>query len=227
MTMNAGSQDSALESAWVKVGALSKDGTGLEFFPKDILTNKYVSALSKVALGSLLRPHSQTPLKRSFSTMLNESQLRQDHGLQIAGHIDAEQWLMPASFDDEVSPYLQVGGIGWASAFEDRIAALREAAVEEAITICEPSVVHARAAINRLHGAVRPSIFLLDGGNIRFVWHGEAGGQVGWQFLENGRIQFVMIGGSDAAYDKSYGEAGLNSSLRQLRAMGFSKAVFA
>lgn len=36
-----------------------------------------------------------------------------------------------------------------------------------------------------------------------------------------------MIGGADAADDKFYGEAELDSALRQLRASGFSKAVFA
>jgi hypothetical protein len=164
-------------------------------------------------------------LYRSYSTLLTESELNENHGLKVVGSSHAEQWLVPTSLKED-NPYIQEAVAEWVSAFELRIVALREAADEEAITICEQSVAHARVAADRLHRAFRPSIFLLDGGNIRFVWHGDAGAQVGWQFLESGRIQFVMIDGDGATGDRSYGEAGLDSALRQLHASGFANVVF-
>lgn len=177
--------DAAAESLWVTTGNPSVHGSSLDWLQRNFAAVKYAPALSEEALGSLLRPQPRPILKRSFSTMLNDGQLLQDHGLQVAGHFDAEQWLVPASLE-EASPYVQPVAARWTGAFDERITALREAAVEERITICDQSLVFARAAIDRLHRAVRPSIFLLDNGNIRFVWHGEAGAQVGCNFWRAG-----------------------------------------
>jgi hypothetical protein len=175
--------------------------------------------------GSIARSRQDHSIYKKFNTLLTEKELESDHGLRVVGNTHAEQWLISAAFEEEEnSLYPKVAD--WSDDFEDRLIELREAADEEAIEINERSVDFARATVDKLRGLMRPSIFLVGEGNIRFVWSDSSGAQVGWQFLTGNRVQFVMLGGDDAPDDRTYGEASLEAVLRQLRVAGFGKMPF-
>lgn len=188
--------------------------------------------------------------EKTVRTMLTDNQLLNDHGLLVVGDEQSGQWLLPEALtyeDQELGNFIfgrpvpvkrslddAFSGTNfgssttakWKAAFEARVKELREAAGEEDVSLNEASIAYARIAADLLVGAERPSIFLVGNGNLRFVWFAHSGAQVGWQFLPNGRIQFVMLGGEVTPEDKFYGEAALEVVLRQLRQSNFADAVF-
>lgn len=162
---------------------------------------------------------------RTFSTLLSDNQLHDDHGLAVVGNSDTEQWLMPRAFS-EAEGYNSPAVNGWRSTFLSRVEELRRLAAEEGIVINLKSLESADRLAARLRNALEPSIYLLDNGNFRFVWHDETDAQVGFQFLPNGRVQYVMLGGSADPDSKFYGDNRVDELLRLLRASDFRASVF-
>jgi hypothetical protein len=76
---------------------------------------------------------------------------------------------------------------------EDRLRELHVDALRNAEPFSESSLADLRSFLNSLPLIERPSIFLLDDGNLRAVWRNEAKEQVGLQFLGNSVVQFVMF----------------------------------
>lgn len=76
---------------------------------------------------------------------------------------------------------------------EDRLRELNVEAHVDGDTLSEASVRDLREFIQSIGATKRPSIFLLDNGNIRALWRGTNGQQVGLQFLGSGRVQFVIF----------------------------------
>jgi hypothetical protein len=109
--------------------------------------------------------------------------------------------------------------------FETRLSELRQSAKEENIPLSDKSAEAARATVVDVGCFHRPSIFLLDNGNIRFVWHSEAGDSVGWQFLPDGQIQFVMLNKESPPQIES-GKNDFDEALLFLRQSSFATTVF-
>jgi hypothetical protein len=76
---------------------------------------------------------------------------------------------------------------------EDRLRELRVEAQIDGESVSEKSVSDLRQFAQSVGATKRPSIFLLDTGNIRALWRGSDGQQVGLQFLGDGRVQFVIF----------------------------------
>jgi hypothetical protein len=76
---------------------------------------------------------------------------------------------------------------------EDRLRELHIDALRNADPFSETSLADLRSFLDSLPLTERPSIFLLDDGNLRAVWRNAAKEQVGLQFLGNGVVQFVMF----------------------------------
>jgi hypothetical protein len=74
-----------------------------------------------------------------------------------------------------------------------RIAELRDDAKESGELFSESSQADFSKFVSRLALTRRPSIFLLDNGNLRAVWDNEKKELIGLQFLGDGSIQFVMF----------------------------------
>jgi hypothetical protein len=76
---------------------------------------------------------------------------------------------------------------------EDRLRDLYIDALRNAEPFSESSLLDLRSFLYSLPLAERPSIFLLDSGNLRAVWRNAEKEQVGLQFLGSGVVQFVMF----------------------------------
>ncbi|WP_174279910.1 hypothetical protein [Sphingomonas bacterium] len=142
--------------------------------------------------GSPDRFASDAKARRSFSplfvkTLLSESQLN-DRGLSLFNH-DASIWLIDADADtlqgDRPSQ-------AWLGALLARVDALRAGAADEDVPFSEAS---ARAALDfarDLRATRQPGAFLIGNGNIRLLWT-EGEEQIGLQFQNGGKVQFVMF----------------------------------
>jgi hypothetical protein len=76
---------------------------------------------------------------------------------------------------------------------EERLRELRIDAVLGGERFSESSEQDLRDLLGSLALTRRPSIFLLDNGNLRALWRNDAKEQVGLQFLGAGAVQFVMF----------------------------------
>jgi hypothetical protein len=76
---------------------------------------------------------------------------------------------------------------------EDRLRELHIDALRNADAFSESSLADLRYFLDSLPLVERPSIFLLDDGNLRAVWRNAAKEQVGLQFLGAGVVQYVMF----------------------------------
>jgi hypothetical protein len=75
----------------------------------------------------------------------------------------------------------------------DRLRELHVDALRNAEPFSESSLADLRLFLDSLPLIERPSIFLLDDGNLRAVWRNAAKEQVGLQFLGTSVVQFVMF----------------------------------
>ena len=76
---------------------------------------------------------------------------------------------------------------------EERLRELHVDALRNADPFSESSLADLRSFLSLTPLTERPSIFLLDDGNLRAVWRNAAKEQVGLQFLGNGVVQFVIF----------------------------------
>jgi hypothetical protein len=76
---------------------------------------------------------------------------------------------------------------------EYRLRELHLDALRDAEPFSESSLADLRSFLTTLQLTERPSIFLLDNGNLRLLWRNDAKEQVGLQFLGDGVVQFVMF----------------------------------
>jgi hypothetical protein len=78
-------------------------------------------------------------------------------------------------------------------AVAERLQELRYDAESSGAPVSESSVHDFRYLLHKAQPARRPSIFLLDNGNIRALWLNDKKEQVGLQFLGEGEVQFVIF----------------------------------
>jgi hypothetical protein len=71
----------------------------------------------------------------------------------------------------------------------------------------------------------RPSIFLLDNGNLRALWKNDANEQVGLQFLGRGAVQFVMFAKRPTFMMRESGVDELSAIANRLRANGCDRLL--
>ncbi|WP_156370210.1 hypothetical protein [Novosphingobium sp. Leaf2] len=101
----------------------------------------------------------------------------------------ASQWLVhgPANDLGHILPRPP-----WHAEIVYRIDNLKEIAAEERLPFNEKSAKAAMAFLSRLHGVRRPGAFLTNG-NVRLLWDAPQGQQVGLQFRDEDKIQFIIL----------------------------------
>lgn len=71
----------------------------------------------------------------------------------------------------------------------------------------------------------RPSIFLLDNGNIRALWLNDKKEQVGLQFLGEGEVQFVIFALRPTMMAREHGIEAISSMLARVGASGATHLI--
>jgi hypothetical protein len=75
----------------------------------------------------------------------------------------------------------------------ERVAELHQDAIDDNLSFSEASHADLRRFLAGIAFSRRPSIFLLDNGNLRAVWKNEQKEQLGLQFLGGGAVQYVAF----------------------------------
>lgn len=74
-----------------------------------------------------------------------------------------------------------------------RLITLKDYAEDEGDNYCIKSERALKSFINTNKILKSPLVALMDNGNLRAIWRGSDGNQIGIQFLEEGRVQFVFL----------------------------------
>jgi hypothetical protein len=161
---------------------------------------------------------SKVPIIRKFESMLTDDDF-ESAGLKVAHNarknsffiFPATEWLFHGNDDGALTNSMTTHfvsvrnvesftGVTECSLDLDplieRINELREIASDDEIPFRENSAEQAIDWIRELAPTVKPSIFLVNNGNIRLVWH-RGKEQLGIQFLGDGNAQFVYLGLDD------------------------------
>ncbi len=78
-------------------------------------------------------------------------------------------------------------------AYQDRIGLLMDYADEDGFSINRASEDDFWSFIKSFQRPKKGSLFLRDNGNLRVLWSGEEGNQIGIQFLGGGSVQYVIF----------------------------------
>ena len=70
---------------------------------------------------------------------------------------------------------------------------LRIEAAFDCVRCSDASFTDFQAFMHQMRPMVRPSLFLNDNGNLRALWRNDQREQVGFEFLGEGNIQFVIF----------------------------------
>ena len=91
--------------------------------------------------------------------------------------------------------------------------------------ISETSLRDFRAFLRKAQSGKRPSIFLLDNGNIRALWLNDKKEQVGLQFLGEGEVQFVIFARRPNMMAREHGTESLSAMLARVGASGATHLI--
>ena len=116
--------------------------------------------------------------------------------------------------------------VSWRDELDKRIEELRSAAEEEGLLWSEDSLSNAIAFVESNGSLSRPGVFVLENGNIRFLWVADDGSQVGLQFLGNEEFQYVCFAKrQDGTIERSLGNRAIEGFDLFLKALGLDSLV--
>lgn len=171
---------------------------------------------------------------RTLQTYLSDSELN-DCGLSIfvdgrrelrtllSDQIESDEWLVK-----DPSNWVNLVGSRptWEKALLSRLKALRQIASEEDLPFSEQSAEAVEKFVQRLLTAMHPSIFLIGNGNIRLLWKNDIGEQVGLQFIDGSRIQFVFFINREGVLSHYSGIENSSHVLNSVKTLGLGHLVF-
>jgi hypothetical protein len=108
---------------------------------------------------------------------------------------------------------------------QNRVRELHIDALRSQDPFSEASFNDLKQLIGTLRLTRRPSIFLLDNGNLRALWKNDANEQVGLQFLGRGAVQFVMFAKRPTFMMRESGVDELSAIAERLRANGCDRLL--
>ena len=103
--------------------------------------------------------------------------------------------------------------------YDNRIETLKKFAREDGYDLHESSHANFSKFLKEYPGLVRADLVLLENGNLRAIWRGKNGAQIGLQFLKDSRVQYVLFNesGPNSAALKPYGRGGFEETMNQLK----------
>jgi hypothetical protein len=120
---------------------------------------------------------------------------------------------------------LPFDGLEVARQIGSRIEQLRAEASEDDIPWNEQSEACLRRFIRQRRIDRLPSIFVRETGNLRAVWeHGD--GSVGFQFMPDGSIHFVILTPAEGGWEPVSGTKSLTDALAVVEALGLEDALW-
>jgi hypothetical protein len=108
---------------------------------------------------------------------------------------------------------------------QNRVRELHIDALRSQDPFSEASFNDLKQLIGTVRLTKRPSIFLLDNGNLRALWKNDANEQVGLQFLGRGAVQFVMFAKRPTFMMRESGVDELSAIADRLKANGCDRLL--
>ena len=192
-------------------------------------------------------PHagqSQTKISRRFQSFLSDEQLAQSNIIVVSSpqnsgflkqflDVDtnlesSDPILINASnfegiakeFQPRVAATRPKTAATWWCQFEKRLADLRDIAIEEDIPLSEESLAEASNFASTLVNSRTPSAFLIGNGNTRLLWVNDDGEQVGLQFRERARVQYIFFKRAQDEIDEIMGLKSVSTILDFIEKVG-------
>ena len=115
-----------------------------------------------------------------------------------------------------------------AQLYVERIETLKELASEEGYDLDESSYNNFHKFLEKYPRLVHADLVLLDNGNLRAIWKGENGAEVGLQFLNDSRVQYVLFNefGPNCVESRPYGKGGFEETMKKIKEFDLDKIMF-
>ena len=112
--------------------------------------------------------------------------------------------------------------------YVERIETLNELAREDGYELDESSYNNFQEFLEKYPRLVHADLVLLDNGNLRAIWKGENGTEIGLQFLKDSRIQYVLFNesGPNCAESKPYGRGVFEETMKKIKEFDLDKIMF-
>ena len=115
-----------------------------------------------------------------------------------------------------------------AQLYVERIETLKELAGEEGYVLDESSYNNFHKFLGKYPRLVHADLVMLDNGNLRAIWKGEKGTEVGLQFLKDSRVQYVLFNefGPNCVESRPYGKGGFEETMKKIKEFDLDKIMF-
>ena len=115
-----------------------------------------------------------------------------------------------------------------AQLYVERIETLRELASEDGYVLDESSYNNFHKFLENYPRLLHADLVLLDNGNLRAIWKGENGTEIGLQFLKDSRVQYVLFNefGPNFVESRPYGRGGFEETMKKINEFDLDKIMF-
>ena len=115
-----------------------------------------------------------------------------------------------------------------AQLYVERIETLKELASEDGYDLDEASYNNFHKFLEKYPRLVHADLVLLDNGNLRAIWKGENGAEIGLQFLNDSRVQYVLFNefGPNCVESRPYGKGGFEETMKKINEFDLDKIMF-
>ena len=115
-----------------------------------------------------------------------------------------------------------------AQLYVERIETLKELASEDGYDLDESSYNNFHKFLEKYPRLVHADLVLLDNGNLRAIWKGENGAEIGLQFLNDSRVQYVLFNefGPNCVESRPYGKGGFEETMKKIKEFDLDKIMF-
>ncbi len=112
--------------------------------------------------------------------------------------------------------------------YEKQIETLKEYARDDGYDLHEDSYANFIKFFANYSQLVRADVVLLDNGNLRAIWKGKNGGEIGLQFLTDSHVQYVLFSesGPKDTTSKPYGRGGFEETMKEIKNFGLYNIMF-
>lgn len=112
--------------------------------------------------------------------------------------------------------------------YAERIETLKELARDDGYDLHESSYANFTNFLEKYPKLAHADLVLLENGNLRAIWKGQNGAEIGLQFLKDSRIQYVLFNkfGTNTAGLRPYGRGGFEETMNQIKKFDLDSIMF-
>ncbi len=115
-----------------------------------------------------------------------------------------------------------------ANLYAERIETLKELARDDGYDLHESSYANFTKFLEKHPRLAHADLVLLDNGNLRAIWKGENDAEIGLQFLQDSRVQYVLFNksGPNSSASRPYGRGEFKETMNQIKKFDLDNIMF-